>query len=319
MRRGRIRSCVLVLLATVLGWGSLACEAGSGASRSTQGTAALPAGLDLSDEALFAGTLDPGLTAQLLDSRFVGIALRAPQHVDIDRRSELPLLVASRFDGARGWNLPFGELAQLVAIDLETGQVIVRSAFGSDKRSAPDSRGARPSPGEMRQFGAQLSRVEARTRLAMPWQPGCWAIRIVYHDWMSNPVHVRLERDRHRAAVACRPASSAGARIEFRLDRGVADGATRLSGRFVLPADMLGADRTALAAALLVVSPTDAAVERVDLRIPIAPVAGARSFSGVIDHEWAFRMTPGALAYLVLAGQVYGPRPWQAAAGALIR
>lgn len=312
MIRRRIHSFALALLATAWAF-STPSGAAPGAAGATRGSAALPASLDLPDEALFAQVLAPDLTVQLLDSRFVGIALRAPGRVDIDKRSSLPLLVASRFDGARGWALPFDGLAQLVAIELQTGQLRVQPAFGSDKRSAPAGRGARPSPDDMRQFGAQLTWVDARSRLAIPWQPGCWALRLVYHDWVSNPVHVLLESGQQRSAAACRPASSAGAQIDFRLVRAAANMTMRVSGQFTLPAEALGADRTALAASVLVVTPNGAALERTDWRIPIAPVPGARSISGVFDQEWAAQLTPGALAYLIVAGQVLGPRTWESA------
>lgn len=300
-RRHLLRSCAVALITAACATGAHPHRAASDAADS-----ALPPGLDLSDDVLFAGTLPPRLTAQLLDSRFVGVALRAPASVDLDRRSSLPLLVASRFDGARGWALPFDELAQLVAVEQRTGMLRVQPAFGSSKRAAAVSRGARPAPDELRGFGAQLTSIDARSRLALPWQAGCWAIRLIYHDWVSNPALVRLQSGQQPAATAC-PAPSTETRVEFKLARKGA--AVRVTGRFVVPLDALGGERTALAATVLMVTPNDGVAERVDWHIPIAPAAGAPSVSGAIDQELPLRMTTGAQVYLVLAGQVHGPQP----------
>jgi hypothetical protein len=271
---------------------------------------ALPPGFDFSDEALFAGALDPQLTGRLLESAFVGVALRAPAHVDIDQRRSLPLLVASRFDGERGWRLPLGERALLVAVEQATGEVKVQSAFGSDKRAAPTRPVPRPSADERRDFGAQLTWVDARARLSLPWKPGCWALRLIYHDWLSNLVHVLLESERQRGAAVCPPLSLARARIEFGLTHGASNGKMRVFGRFTLPVDELGVNRTALVMSVLIVAPGSADIERADLTIPISPDPGAPSISGVIDHEWVGRQRPGSLAYLVVAGRVHGPRTW---------
>jgi hypothetical protein len=285
------------------------------------GPAALPPGLDLPDEALFGGRLDPQLTVRLLNSSFVGVALRAPTRVDIEARNSLPLLVASRFDGARGWSLPFEALAQLVAVETQTGQVRVQAAFGSDKRAEPDMRGPKPSADDLRSFGAQINVVDARARLSLPWQPGCWSLRIVYHDWVSNPVQVQVDRgpspgpsrgpssDPSRGVTgSCRAMAAGAAQVSFRLEGGSGSAAPHVRGRVTLPADALGADRSALAATLLAVVHDSATVQRTDWQVPLSPAAGAASVSGTLDQALPARLPPGGLTYLVIAGQLHGPQ-----------
>jgi hypothetical protein len=277
---------------------------------------ALPAALNLSDEEFFADKVSPTLTAQLLDSRFVGVALRAPGRVDVGRRSTLPLLIASRFDGARDWELPFHDLGWLVGIDRRSGKVSLASAFGGAKTPVPVSRGEKPSGDELRSHGAQVNLVDGRSRLGIPWQPGCWSLNLVYHDWMSNPVVVRLESAQQEptngnGGGACPPPSSAKTQVSFRRERSP-DGGVRVSGRYTVPVDALGEDRTALPVSLLVVTREGASPERADWRIPVKVRPGTRQISGAIDHVLPAVGKPahGAVAYLVVAGQVHGPRPW---------
>jgi hypothetical protein len=286
---------------------------------------ALPAALNLSDEEFFVEKLSPTLTAALLDSRFVGVALRAPGRVDVGRRSTLPLLIASRFDGARDWELPFHDLGWLVGIDRRSGKVSLASAFGGAKTPAPVSRGEKPSGDELRSHGAQVNLVDGRSRLGIPWQPGCWSLNLVYHDWMSNPVVVRLEKAHEgpkdgpkdgptnaQDSEACPPPpSTAKTQVSFRRQRSP-DGAVRVSGRYTVPVDALGEDRTALPVSLLIVSRDGASPERADWRIPVKVRPGTRQISGAIDHALPAVGKParGAVAYLVVAGQVHGPRPW---------
>lgn len=280
---------------------------------------ALPPALDLPDEAFFDSGPSPTLTVQLLESRFVGVALRAPRHVDVDQRSTLPLLVASRFDGARDWELPFRDHGWLVGIDLRSGKVSLAAAFGSARRPAPVARGSKPSGDELRSHGAQVDRVDGRSRLDIPWQPGCWAFRLVYHDWISNRVVVHLQSAQAgppggRRDEACPPPSSAGSQVSFER-QGSSGGAVRVAGRFVVPVDTPGAGRKDLPATLFIATRDGASPQRFDWQIPVEVRPGMREVSGVIDHALpaAGHPPPSTVAYLVVAGQVHGPRPWSAA------
>ncbi|MBX3635763.1 MAG: hypothetical protein KF683_10315 [Rubrivivax sp.] len=280
---------------------------------------ALPAALNLSDDDFFAPTPNPVLTSQLLESAFVGVALRAPAQVDIGTRQTLPLLVVSRFDGARDWALPFHDHAWLVGIDLGSGRFGLAAAFGSPKRPASVGRGAKPSAEELRTHGAQLSPVDARSRLGVPWQPGCWSFSLVYHDWLSNPVVVRLARPQAGLAKppdgdACPPESVARVQVDFG-QKGSADGASRVKGRVSVAAEAPGAERQMLPVSLLIVTRDRGAPQRHDWTIPVEYRPGERRLAGVIDHPVPATDPPqaGTVAYLVVAGQVHGPRPWGAA------
>jgi hypothetical protein len=309
----RAAACSWLWLPLVLG-----LPGAGAAAPGPAGAQALPAALDLADDALFAETLDPALTVQLLESGFVGVALRAPGHVDIDRRGTLPLLVATRFDGARDWALPFHDHARLVAIDLASGRVSVAAAFGDTKRQAPRSRGEKPSGAELGSFGAQLTRVDGRSRLDMPWQPGCWSFSLVYHDWLSEPVVVRLDRMQQgsttpRSDAVCAAPSAGPSRVDFRR-RGLPGGAVGIAGRFSVPVDALQAHRRVLPAALIVLARDGGAAQRHDWQLAVEVRPGAREVSGTIDLVLpaAGPAPADAVAYLVVAGQVHGPRRWTA-------
>lgn len=308
--------CLALPLAAGLPGPALAAAGGTGPQ-------ALPAALNLPDEAYFAPVPDPTLTAQLLESGFVGVALRAPAFVDLDVRQTLPLLVVSRFDGARDWALPFFYRAWLTGIDLGSGQLVLAAAFASAKRPAPTGRGAKPSDEDLRSHGAQLSPLDARSRLQVPWQPGCWSFSLIYHDWLSNPVVVRLARLQASAPQpagggACKPAAEA--QVDFR-QQAVPGSAPRVVGRVVIAAATQDADRRTLPVSLLIVTPARAEPQRYDWHIPVEHLTAKRQLAGVMDHplQEAAPPAPGSMAYLVVAGQVHGPRPWGAAAKPLRR
>lgn len=273
----------------------------------------LPSTLNLPDAAFFAGTIDSKLEAELLDSRFVGVALRSPKGVDLGSQSKLPLLVASRFDGARDWDFPLGELGWLVGVEMASGDVRIAPAFGSDKRQARDERGARPSGDELAGYGAQVSLLDARARLDLPWRPGCWAFTLIYYDWASNTVTSRLTKahdgtpDKHD--VACAQTPSAKNQLDYQVQRRP-DGRVRVSGRYRLALDGRSAQSKGVPASLLLVSSDGAAPRRMDWKIPIAP--GTRVARGALDHSFASEgePAPGAVVYLMVAGHIEGPRPW---------
>lgn len=216
----------------------------SASARSAPAAAAaapLPAALNLPDKAFFADDVDPKLEVRLLDSRLVGVALRAPGRVDVISRSTLPVLVASRFDGARDWDSSLPDLGWLVGVDLAFGEVRIASAFGNGKRAAPQDRGKRPSRDDVESYGAQLSLIDARSRLGLPWQSGCWAFSLIYFDWSSNSVVSRLENPEVGQAnkgSGCPRLPSPKAQSALQVER-AQDGRVRVSGRYALPAGVL--------------------------------------------------------------------------------
>jgi hypothetical protein len=300
------------LLAGAMGLGAPSLFAGSAPGPGERSP--LPSTLNLPDEAFFAGTTDSKLEAALLDSRFVGVALRAPKGVDLGSQTKLPLLVASRFDGARDCDFPLSELGWLVGVEMASGDVRIAPAFGSGKKQAPEERGARPSRDELGSYGAQVTLLDARARLDLPWRPGCWAFTLIYFDWVSNTVASRLTKADDTADkrdVACAQLSSTTKQLTYQIQRRP-DGRVRVSGRYGFTVDGLPEHSKGLPASLLLVTSDGAAPRRMDWQIPLAP--GTRAVRGDLDHSFASEDEPaaGAVVYLTVAGRIYGPRPWPA-------
>jgi hypothetical protein len=284
----------------------------------------VPAALDLQDEAFFAADQDTELTIQLLESSFVGVAIRAPDRVDTAKRDSLPLLIASRFDGARDWDLPFGDNGVLVGIDLPAQEVRVTPAFQSAKTAMDTEPEPRPSPEELAGFGAQVVRVDARALLDVPWTPGCWVFALIYYDWMSNPVRVSLEGAGDRGAAGGRspegcvaPQSVGESQVSFRLAMG-GGGSVRMEAEYSLSgATVSGASQTArsgqetLQATLLIVSPGRPAPARFNWQLPIERGMHGDPVRGRAEREISLERTPddAAVAYLILGGGVFGPQP----------
>jgi hypothetical protein len=272
----------------------------------------LPSALNLPDGAFFAESVDSKLEAALLDSKFVGVALRSPKGIDLGSQSKLPLLVASRFDGARDWDFSLRELGWLVGVEMASGDVRIAPAFGSGKKQAPEERGARPSGDELGSYGAQVSLLDARARLDLPWRPGCWAFTLIYFDWMSNTVASRLTKadgTSDKRDVACAPSPSAKNQLTYQVQR-LPDGRVRVSGRYSFAVGGLPEHSKGLPASLLLVTSDSAAPRRMDWQISLAP--GTRVVRGDLDHSFASEGEPtaGAVVYLMVAGRIYGPRPW---------
>lgn len=274
----------------------------------------LPPELELSDEALLAGQLDPSLTARLLDSSFVGIALRAPTRVSTDRYSVLPVLVISRFNGARDWSTPLRAHGWLVALEQGSGQVVMAPAFASAKQTVPAGLPPRPSAEELLQFGAQITPIDVRERLAMPWGAACWSIRLIYYDWVSNPVQIQLEDELQRRGAACLSTHSSPAQVAFQL-QAAKGGTLRVKGEFTLPPYAVRDNPAVLAATLLIVNRETTTPERIDWPIPLESTAAGGRVAGRFDHAWSdvSASRAGAVAYLAIGGQLYGPQPLGAA------
>jgi hypothetical protein len=286
------------------------------ASTTTVTKPQLPAMMNLTDEEFFTEKVNPELTVQLLKSRFVGVALRAPGRVDIDKRSTLPLLVASRFDGNRDWNFPLHDLGWLVGIELGTGKVLVSSAFGSTKRRAPQARGSRPVDDELTSYGAQVSSIDGRSRLGVPWQAGCWAFYLIYYDWISNSVVVHLEK-----AVGSQPKqipgegclSPASTKTQITCELGSASGGdVRVSGQYTFHVDTLKTVPGLMPITLLIMNAAGAPPEQIDWQIPIKRLPGTRILQGKFEHKISpgEKLPRGAIVYCISAGQVHGPCIW---------
>lgn len=150
--------------------------------------------------------------SRLLDTDFLGIAVNAPLHISTGRRHRLPLIMAARFSGRRDWNVPLRENCILVGTDLEDGTVHFSKVFVS-KKELP-SRGKRekvprgPKPPGLALAAAQLTALDARRLLHMEWNTGIWSLGVIYYDWPSNTVEVKLEGDKKiKVPSAARPIS----------------------------------------------------------------------------------------------------------------
>ncbi|HET8699333.1 MAG TPA: hypothetical protein VFO94_17740, partial [Gammaproteobacteria bacterium] len=79
--------------------------------------------------------------ATLLDTDFTGVAINAPRVIPTGRRTTLPLFVALRSDGRRGWDVPLRDNAILVGVNLDDGSVRLANALETEKERS--NRGGR--------------------------------------------------------------------------------------------------------------------------------------------------------------------------------
>jgi hypothetical protein len=135
--------------------------------------------------------------SQLLEMDFSGVAVNAPGQVFTNQHDTLPLVIASSFSGDRDWDVSLRDNCILVASNLDDGTVRVANALLTEKELT--SRGGRsrhpkgPKPSGLAEVASQLTEVDARGRLNIDWTPAMWAIGVLYFDWPSNTVVVRLD------------------------------------------------------------------------------------------------------------------------------
>ncbi len=155
--------------------------------------------LNLTEEEYFsAGTT--ALAARqraLLSSDYTGIAVNAPASIMTGQHDKLPLVLAMRMGGDRDWEVGLRDNCILVGTNLHTGKVHFANGLASDKELT--SRGGRikqpkgPKPPGLAVVAAQIIELDPRNRLPLPWDTGLWSLGVLYYDWPSNTVTVKLE------------------------------------------------------------------------------------------------------------------------------
>ena len=135
--------------------------------------------------------------SRLLDTDFNGVAVNAPRQITTDRREWLPVILAMRFSGERDWKVRLKENCNLVGTNMQNGTVHFSKAFVSEKglrskgKNQKVPRGSKP-PG-LALEAAQLMVLDVRSRLPMEWNTGTWSLGVIYYDWPSNTVEVKLK------------------------------------------------------------------------------------------------------------------------------
>ena len=152
------------------------------------------------DEATFADAPHSRIgdrVGALADTGFVGIAINAP--ATQPEPGDVPIAVAVRHDGARGWDMPLDRNALLVAEHLSTGRVRLGKPFGrvdahGPKRhhgEAPLDRGPRPPDEQLEGMHSDVAWSGTR-RAGLKVAPGDWRFTILWFDWRSNDVRTRI-------------------------------------------------------------------------------------------------------------------------------
>ena len=154
--------------------------------------------------------------AQLARSGFEGMVVNAPAVVDIAVRQSLPLMMLRRMSVLRNWEARPHLNTQLMAVDLDRGDVYVRNAYQESKRRWPavvekSMSGERPGEDAAEDAFAKVDVFDARQLLQLPWRPAHLLVRMVYLDWVSNAVKVELQQAGNGLVVAPYPADEAGA------------------------------------------------------------------------------------------------------------
>lgn len=158
--------------------------------------------LDLTEKAFFGQdqSLIDEREAMLLDTGFEGIAVNAPHQILTAKHDSLPLAIAARYSGTRGWAVPLKDNTLLVAMNLESGKVNFSKAFSSERDATnrwpepKEPRGAIPSG--LAISTASLKLLDVRQQLNIDWMSGKWALGAIYYDWPSNIITLDIEGEK---------------------------------------------------------------------------------------------------------------------------
>ena len=137
----------------------------------------------------------------LLDQDYFGIAINVPRHLSTELHDHLPLIVATRFNGERDWDLNLNGNCLLIGTNMIDGSVHYTHLLRSDKEltdrgeEETQSLEPRPSDEELEGEAAQLLDINIRDLLDIPWSYGKWVFGVIHYDWLSNLAPIKLDGD----------------------------------------------------------------------------------------------------------------------------
>lgn len=265
------------------------------------------------------------------------VALGAPRQIDLDRHAEWPLLMALHYTGQREWEVRHQQNVWLLAVELNSGAARLGRLFNPGKRELtpePSRSGNPPDAIDAGAVYASVQRLDLRRAMAGDWQPGRFAVTVIFYDLKSNTVVIELQGEGNSAKpLPIGQPSPFLTAIDAALTPAIADGAalTRPSGvgrstlvnlTFDLPRDhqLLLIDREKrsplLKASLLLLRLDDPWPTQMDFLAPIhllKPASGAARLQGAVQLDLraaAGRALSGAYqAYLLAGDRVIGPWP----------
>ena len=139
-----------------------------------------------------AGALPPTATPEVP----LFAALGAPRQLDLNRHSELPVLVALRYTGQREWEVHHQQNIWLLAVELNSGAAHIGRLFNPGKRELTPEPSKSSNPPDSIDAGAvytSVQRIDLRRAIARDWQPGRLAVTVIFYDWKSNTAVVELQ------------------------------------------------------------------------------------------------------------------------------
>ncbi len=135
---------------------------------------------------------------RLLDAGFEGVAVSAPESVNVDKPGKLPIVVAVGKTTRRQWEVHEPKNLSVIVWEPETAKIHVADASPPRVKRPPEEIVSRmpPEPDEeppyARLAGVRRLEDEIMDRLALPWRPGSLRAACVHFDWLSNVAAVEL-------------------------------------------------------------------------------------------------------------------------------
>lgn len=128
----------------------------------------------------------------IVPTRFTGIALAAPDRINLHDDPGFPMLVAIGFDAHRNISIENNLLTLAITKD---GQIYIAPTVHQKKPVKPRGAGnftPPPHDPDIDIYSSTLKKYDLRPSLEIPWKPATYRITCLYYDWISNTIETRL-------------------------------------------------------------------------------------------------------------------------------
>lgn len=257
--------------------------------------------------------------SQLLDIEYFGISINAPTHVLVEKNNQLPIIVATRFTALRNWQYVLADSLLLVGVNLNNGESHVVDALATEKdlkykQSPVEDSIKRPPEDELSSEAAQVFKIDARKQLNMAWQPSIWSFGLIYHDWKSNTIKVKLDNKRHGSCSMTKK-SKLGFDVISKTNKKI-----NLISTFTMPKHLfkLSGINNEINTSLLVINKSTKRYRKHDLTPQVKIKSEAKGmikgvFNIFIPHNELPLKKGEYIGYLILGDQIVGPKSFNIA------
>jgi len=127
--------------------------------------------------------------------KFDGVAIQAPQKINVESTGIAPLLIVLSHDAKRRNEVPLGDNSFVVCKDIITDISWKVPLFSTPRGKIPMPADQMPPPPLKPSLSIRttvIKTIDLHDNANLPWKPGKFSVKIVIKDWESNEVNIEL-------------------------------------------------------------------------------------------------------------------------------